>query len=141
MWGLFSGFIGGIVAWSVTTILGQPLHRFFQLRQQAALAIAQYDDRAWIGNPEAKPPDNDWLKERREAYDKVGSELIAFADSNTFVTRALHHKILGRYRCYVRNAGNNLRTLGEAYPGTDAWDRLRRSALSGLKIAGWPRDI
>jgi hypothetical protein len=141
MWSLLSGFIGGFVAWIITTAVGQPLQRFFQLRQQAALILAQYDGRAWIGNPEAKPPDNEWLEERREAYDKVGSELVAFADSNTFVTRALHHKMLGRYRCYVRNAGVSLRTLGEIYPGTESWDRLRRGVLSALKIAGWPRDV
>jgi hypothetical protein len=133
--------MGGVAAWLITTALGQPLQRFFQLRQQAALVLAKYDDRPWIGNPEAKPPDNDWLKERREAYDKVGSELVAFADSNTFVARALHHKLLGRYRCYVRSAGESLRTLGEAYPGTESWDHLRRHALSGLKIVAWPSGV
>src|SRR5215472_2013823 len=117
-----------------------PKQRFFQLRQQVALLIAKYDGQPWIGNPEAKPPENEWLEERRKAYDHLGSELVAFADSNTFLARALHHKVLGPYRCYVRNAGTSLRTLGAAYPGTQAWDASRGSVLGTLKIAGWPSD-
>jgi hypothetical protein len=140
-WSLFSGFLGGIAAWVVTTALGQPLQRFLQLRQQAANVMAQDDDHAWIGNPEAKPPDDDWLRRRREAYDKVGHELVAFADSNTFVVRLLNQRVLGRYRCYVRSAGGNLRALAAAYPGTKSWDELRRRARSALKIVGWPRDV
>jgi hypothetical protein len=133
MWPLLSGFIGGFIAWIVTTAVGQPMQRFIQLRQQVALVMAQYDQRTWIGNPEAKPPDENWLKERREAYDKAASELLAFADSNAFVTKALRWKRLGRYRFYVRSAGLNLRTLAEAYPGTQSWDQLRRNVLSSLK--------
>jgi hypothetical protein len=137
MWALFFGFVGGFVAWIGTTFVAQPLQRFFQLRPQAAFVVAQYDQRGWIGNPDAKPPDNDWLKERNDAYDKVASELLAFANSNAFVTSALHHKMLGRYRCDVRAAGENLRTLGAAYPGTQSWDQLCRSALSNLRISDW----
>jgi hypothetical protein len=140
-WGLFAGFIGGFVAWIVTTSLGQPLQRFIQIRQEAAFVIAEFDDRAWIGNPDAVPPDNNWLNKRREAYDKEGTALIAFADSNLFVTRLLRLKILGRYRCYIRSAGHSLRTLGAAYPGTQANDQLRQSVLSGLKIKTWPHNI
>jgi hypothetical protein len=88
-----------------------------------------------------KAPDNEWLEERRQAYDKVGSELIAFADANTFIARKLHNPLLGRYRLYVRNAGNNLRTLGAAYPGTQSWGEIRRSAMAALKLPGWPRDV
>jgi hypothetical protein len=80
MWSLITGFVGGVIAWIVTTIVAQPLQRFFQLRQQAAILLVQYDDQAWIENPEAKPPSNKWLKERQEALDKVGSELVAFAE-------------------------------------------------------------
>jgi len=107
MWPLFSGFLGGIVAWIITTILGQPIQRFIQLREHAALILARYDNLPWIGNPEAKPPENNWLEERREAYDKIGSELVAFADANTFIARQLHHKILGRYRIYVEMRETN----------------------------------
>ena len=136
MWPLFSGFTGGILAWIFATILGRPIQRYIQLRQEAALILARYDNLPWIGNPEAKPPENDWLEERRKAYDEIGSELVAFADANTFITRQLHQKLLGRYRIYVRNAGNELRTLGATYPGTEAWHQIRKSAMSALKIAG-----
>jgi hypothetical protein len=141
IWGLFSGFIGGFVAWIVTTSLGRPLQRFIQLRQEAAFVIAQYDNRAWIGNPEANPPENDWLDKRREAYDNTGTALIAFADSNLFITRILRLKCFGPYRCYIRSAGDNLRTLGAAYPGTQANEQLRQSVLSNLKIKTWPYNI
>jgi len=141
VWPLVFGFIGGFAAWIVTTALGQPIRHFFQLRQEAALILARYDDLPWIGNPEAKPPESDWLEERRNAYDKIGAELIAFADANTFVARTFRNKVLGRCRIYVRNAGNNLRTLGATYPGTASWEQIRRDTFSALKIAGWPRDV
>jgi hypothetical protein len=141
MWSLLSGFIGGMVAWLVTTVLGEPIRRLIQLRQESALLLARYDDLPWIGNPEAKPPENKWLDERREAYDKIASELIAFADANTFISRQLHHRFLGRYRLYIRNAGNSLRTLGATYPGTQSWDQIRQNAMSALRIVGWPRDV
>jgi hypothetical protein len=89
VWALLSGFVGGFIAWIITTAVGQPLQRFVQLRQQAAFVLAKYDDQPWIGNPEAKPPSNDWLVERTEAFDKAGSELVAFADSNTFIAHNL----------------------------------------------------
>jgi hypothetical protein len=135
MWPLFTGFMGGIVAWIFTTILGQPLQRLIHLRQQAALVLAQYDDLPWIGNPEAKPPEDAWIKERREAYDKIGSELVAFADANSFITRQLYRRFPRRYRIYVRNAGDELRTLGATRPGTESWAQTRKSAKSALKIA------
>jgi len=134
-WGLFSGFIGGFVAWIVTTSLGQPLQRFIQLRQEAAFVIAQHDNRAWIDNPEANPPENDWLDKRREAYDKTGTALIAFADSNLFITRMLRLKCFGPYRCYIRLAGDNLRTLGAAYPGTQANEHCSAIFISSIQRA------
>jgi hypothetical protein len=141
IWGILSGFVGGIVAWIVTTILGQPLQRFLQLRQEAAAAVAQFEDRAWIGNPEAKPPSNEWLDKRREAYDKAGTSLLAFANTNLFVTRALRQRPLGRYRCNIRSAAECLRTLAEAYPGTQSSTQLHRAVLSGLAIKAWPQNI
>lgn len=88
MWSLTYGFLGGVIAWIVTTIIVQPLLRFIQLRNEAAFVLAQYDHRAWIGNPDAKSPDDEWRTKRREAYDATGTALIAFAASNVFVARA-----------------------------------------------------
>jgi hypothetical protein len=140
LWGVFSGFLGGVVAWIVTTILGQPLQRFLQLRQEAVAAVTLFEQRVWIGNPEAKPPTADWLEKRREAYDdKAGTALLTFANTNLFITRTLRQ--LGRYRCNVRSAGENLRTLAKAYPGTQASDGLYRTVLSGLAIKAWPHNI
>jgi hypothetical protein len=141
MWSLIAGFVGGIVAWIMITVVAQPLQKFLQLRQQAAILLVRYDGQAWIGNPEAKSTTNEWLEERRAALDQVGSELVAFADANTFIARMLHHRGLGRYRCDVRYAGEDLRSLAAAYPGTQVWDQLRAVVMSRLKIAGWPRDV
>jgi hypothetical protein len=132
---LVLGFFGGVVAWFATTFVAQPIQRLIQLRERAALVLAKYDDHLWIGNPEARPPENNWLEERRKAYDDIGSELVAFADANTLLVRRFHHRLLGRRRLYIRSAGENLRTLGDAYPGTPSWDQIRRSAKSALKIA------
>ena len=118
IWSLITGFAGGVIAWLFTTTLTQPFQRFIELRREAALALTEFEDRLWIGNPEAKPPTEDWLEKRFSAYDKAGTALIAFAISNSFLTRFLHHSLLGRYRCYVRAAGENLRVLAAAYPGT-----------------------
>jgi hypothetical protein len=141
IWGLLSGFVGGVIAWAVATILGQPLQRFLQLRQEAAVAIAQFEDRIWVGNPEAKSPASEWLDKRRDAYDKVGTALLAFANTNLFITRALRQRPLGRCRCNIRSAAENLRTLAEAYPGTLSSTQLHRSVLKGLAIKTWPHNI
>jgi hypothetical protein len=134
LWGIFSGFVGGFIAWIMTTILGLPLQRFLQLRQEAAVVLAQFEDRLWIGNAEAKPPADEWLDKRREVYDKAGTALLAFANTNLIVTRALRRRWLGRYRCNIRTAGEKLRLLAETYPGTQASDQTYRSALSALAI-------
>jgi hypothetical protein len=134
LWGILSGFVGGLIAWVVTTTLAQPFQRFLQLRQEAAIAIAQFEDRPWIGNPEAKPPTNEWLDERLAVYDKAGTALVAFAISNSFVTRALYHPFLGGYRCYVQAAGDSLRNLGASHPGTPASRHFLEALISELKI-------
>jgi uncharacterized membrane protein YgaE (UPF0421/DUF939 family) len=131
---LLTAFIGGFVAWIVTTVVGQPLLRFFQLRAQAAHFLARYDDQPWIGNPETKPPAEAWLAKRREAYEEIGSELVAFADTNSFIARALHHKLLGKYRYKARYAGDDLRLLGATYPGTKAWADIHKRTRSALRL-------
>jgi hypothetical protein len=132
--GILSGFVGGLIAWLVTTTLAQPFQRFLQLRQEAATAISQFEDRPWVGNPEAEPPTNEWLAERLTAYDKAGTALVAFATSNSFVTRALYHPFLVGYRCYVRAAGDSLRNLGASPPGSPASRHFLQALISALKI-------
>jgi hypothetical protein len=135
---LFLGFIGGVIAWIATTVIGEPLRRFIPLRHEATVVIIRYEECAWIGDPEASPPDNEWLEKRREAYDAAGIALMAFATSNTLFSRLLRSPYLGKLRCYPYSGGSDLRELGSAYPGMQASDHLQRSALRALKIKSGP---
>jgi hypothetical protein len=115
-------------------MVGQPLLRFFRLRAKAAHILARFDGLPWIDNPEAKAPDEAWLEKRREAYDEIGSELIAFADTNSLIARSLRHKLLGRYRYKARNAGDDLRLLGAAYPLAQVSSDIRKRVRSALRL-------
>ena len=138
VWPLITGFIGGVMAWFLTTTLAQPFQRFLTLRQEAAFALVDFEDRAWIGNPEAKPPTEEWREKRFNAYDKAGTNLVAFAISNSFITRLLHHPILGRYRCYIRASGENLRVLAATYPGTPISAAYHDNVVRELRIVTGP---
>ena len=133
-WPLITGFIGGVMAWFLTTTVAQPFQRFLALRQEAALALVDFEDRGWIGNPDAKPPTEKWLEARLTAYDKAGTNLVAFAISNSFITGLLYHPILGRYRCYIRASGENLRVLAATYPGTQTSATYHDNVVRELRI-------
>lgn len=141
VWSLVSGFVGGVIAWIVTATVGQPLQHFLQLRHDAAFALAQFDESAWSGNPDAEPPTSDWLIRRTSSFDATGSALLAFAASNILVARALRWRAWGRFRCYPQSAGGSLRMLAEARPGTQTSEQLRRQVLSSLKLARWPQGV
>jgi hypothetical protein len=126
---LFVGLIGGFVAWIATTAAGQPLLRFFQLRSRAAFILARYDGLPWIENSEAEPAEKGWLKKRKEAFDEIGSELIAFADTNSIIAQTL-----AKSRYFALRAGNDLRLLGAVYPGTNSWTDIR-------KVSDRPSDL
>jgi hypothetical protein len=132
---LLTAFIGGFLAWTATNVVGQPLLRFFQLRAQAAHILVRYDGLPWIDNPDAKPPDEEWLEKPREAYDEIGSELIAFADTHSLIARTLRHKLLGKYRYKARNAGDDLRLLGAAYPLAQVSAEIRGRVQLALRLA------
>ena len=134
---LLIGFVGGFVAWIVTTVVGQPLLRFIQLRSRAAVILTKYDGLPWIDNPDAKRPEQEWLEKRREAFDEIGSELVAFADTNSLIARA-QYEHLGKYRHRVRNAGDDLRLLGAAYPTTENSVEIRKRVGSALRLGGSP---
>jgi hypothetical protein len=127
----FVGFIGGFVAWIATTAVGQPLLRFFQLRSRAAFILARYDGLPWIENSEAEPAEKGWLEKRKEAFDEIGSELIAFADTNSIVAQTL-----AKSRYFALRAGNDLRLLGAVYPGTNSWTDIRKRVRSALRFDG-----
>jgi hypothetical protein len=140
MWSLLTGFVGGVVAWIAMELIGKPLTRFIQLRNEAAEALALYEDRTWMfEDPEIEPPGDDWLQKRRERYEAIGSALIAFERSQRFFSRILHHKALGRFRYYPSSAGLNLKTLGEIRPGSRESYYLLGGVRSGLKfkISPW----
>jgi hypothetical protein len=129
---LFIGFIGGLVAWIATTVVGQPLLHFFQLRSRAAFILARYDGLPWIDHPEeAEPPEKEWLEKRKEAFDEIGSELIAFADTNSLITHALT-----KSHYFALRAGNDLRLLGAVYPGTQSWADVRKRVRSAVRLEG-----
>jgi hypothetical protein len=43
MGGFFLGFIGGVFAWIVTALVGQPIYHFISLRAEAARVLARYE--------------------------------------------------------------------------------------------------
>jgi hypothetical protein len=128
------GFLGGLVAWIVTTFLAQPFALFLKLRNEAAVAVANYETRPWIGNPESEPPSQEWLVERRKAYDGAGTALVGFSASNKVLARILQKGVFGLFRCNPWSACENLRTLAEAYPGSQSSERLIRSVVRGLRL-------
>lgn len=125
------------MGWLVTTTLAQPFQRFLQLRQDAALSLAEYEhSRLWTGNPEEEPPTKEWLEKRSIAYDKAGTALVAFTLSNSIISRLLYNKLLGPYRCYVRSAGEGLRTLALALP---RYSSVRHQPATCARF--WKADI
>ena len=133
---LFLGFLGGLIAWAVTEFLAKPIKRFIQLRDDAAHALAQYEDKAWQFEDPAEQPDEEWLQKRKANYEAVGSALVGFAYSQRFVTRILAYKAPGRSRYYVSSAGRSLIVLGEVKPATTASKQSLSAVKSGLKL--WP---
>jgi hypothetical protein len=127
------GLLGGVIAWVVTSFFAQPLSTFFNLRAGTAKALARYEDRV-DHNPEAPVPSADWLAERKRTYENCGADLVAFAVSNTVITRLLNRFPYARFRCYPRSAGLALLTLSEVRPGTRSSEDLREQVISALKL-------
>src|SRR5262249_43185050 len=121
------------IAWVLTNLIVHPLHRFISLRSEAARLLALYEDHFDVTNPEVTPPE-DWLAERRRAYDTFGADLTGFALSNSMLTRVLHRLRPKRFRCYPRNAGSAFVTLSQAPPGTYADNETRNRIMRYLKL-------
>jgi hypothetical protein len=75
--------------------------------------------------------EKEWLEKRKEAFDEIGSKLIAFADTNSLITHALT-----KSRYFALRAGNDLRLLGAVYPGTQSWADVRKRVRSALRLGG-----
>ena len=127
------GVLGGFIAWVTTEIFVRPLIRFYDLRTETAKALALYEDR-FNPDPDASPPNPDWLEERRSVYQHCGASLVAFATSNSFLARLLQRIPLENFRYYVRSAGSNMQGLAETLPATQASDYFRNKAVSALKL-------
>jgi len=80
MGGFFLGFIGGVFAWIVTALVGQPIYHFISLRAEAARVLARYE-RSDAG-PAPEATDANWIAERKRAYQECGARLVAFAAAN-----------------------------------------------------------
>lgn len=77
MWPVVSGAIGGFLAWIATTILGQPIYHFINLRREVAEALARFDeDDPRRDDPEHEPPTGAWLKGRSDAYEIVSRDVV-----------------------------------------------------------------
>ena len=109
------GVLGGFIAWVTTEIFVRPLIRFYDLRTETAKALALYEDR-FNPDPDASPPNPDWLEERRSVYQHCGAGLVAFATSNSFLSRLLQRVPLKNFRYYVRSAGSHMQGLAETLP-------------------------
>ena len=135
MWSILFGSAGALATWIITESIAKPILRFFQLRHDAVVALALYEDQAWrFEDPDIEPPDADWLRKRKELYDATGAALVGFSRSHRFVARLLHNRILWKWRFYVFSAGSSLRTLGDAHPATGASEALLRNVRSALKL-------
>lgn len=141
LWSLILGFVGGVIGWLFTTSLAQPFQKFIQLRQDVALALAEFEhSRLWIGDPDEESPTKDWLEKRQSSYEKAGVALVAFTISNSFVTRLLLSRWLGPHRCYVRSAGDYLRNLARMTPGTQTSHHIHEAVMRQLRLAT-PFDV
>jgi|SRR5580704_12152560 hypothetical protein len=132
MGGFFLGFIGGVFAWIVTALVGQPIYHFISLRAEAARVLARYE-RSDAG-PGSEAADANWVVERKRAYQECGGRLVAFAAANVIVTRLLRSRFLGQFRCYPRSAGEALITLGDLSPGASTRMATRDQVVSRLKL-------
>lgn len=97
MWGNFLfGLLGGFIAWVTIEIFARPLAGFFASRAEVAEALALYEDRI-NPDPDAPPPNLEWLAERKLAYRHCGAGLMAFATSNSFSARLLSRSPVRSY--------------------------------------------
>jgi hypothetical protein len=132
MGGFFLGFIGGVFAWIVTALVGQPIYHFISLRAEAARVLTQYERSDFAPGPD--PADANWIAERRRAYRECGTRLVAFAAANVIVTRLLRSRFLGPVRCYPRSAGEALVTLGDLGPDASTRMATRDQVVLRLKL-------
>lgn len=119
------------MAWIATTIIGQPLYAFLNLRLEVATLLARFerDDPAETQEPAENATYREWLKQRSDAYEACGAQLIAFAASNVLVT-----KLLNKWKRYPSAAGSSLITLGNINQRAQVRLVLKEQIISALKL-------
>lgn len=125
-----TGLLGGFLAWIGTTVLGQPIYKFLELRSAAAQAIARFDPYVASSryvNPEAQSVQ--WLEARKRDYLTCGVNLRAFAATHAYVAKLLH-------KCgyYPFIAGTSLIALAYQSPGSEERPKLRDEIASALHL-------
>ncbi|HEX2257477.1 MAG TPA: hypothetical protein VHG92_12385 [Afifellaceae bacterium] len=105
------GFLGGIVAWVCSSLLGRPLYRFFSLRQEAARVLALFDYAARFSIEDDYSSNAGPL--RKQAAKDCGAQLLAFATSHIAIITLLH-----KLHLYPQAAGEELLTLSMDRPGS-----------------------
>ena len=71
----------------------------------------------------------DWLIERRRAYRACGTQFLALAATNAFLT-----EVLQKCRRDPQMAGYALVTLGNMNPQSDAAHQIQKTLISALKL-------
>jgi hypothetical protein len=104
------GFIGAILAWFVTNLVGQPLVSFLATRSEAARALAQFEhlDRY---DPTIDSPAREIVEERGKLLGAAGAQLIAFSHANQFLA-VLFRKL----KLWSQHAGSALILLSQLKP-------------------------
>jgi hypothetical protein len=127
-----TGLLGGFIAWIGTTVIGQPICKFLELRTEAARIIARYDPYV-ASSPYVPYPDPftdvEWLEERKRAYLTCGVNLRAYAATHGSVVRWLH-----KFRYYPDNAGIYLIALGYLLQESELRHPTRDSAVQSLRL-------
>jgi hypothetical protein len=137
---LFTGMMGGFLAWIATAIVGQPLIKFMNLRSQAAIVLARFDTEGAKDDDGAPlaPEDyeDDWKTARQKDYADCGCELVAFHAANATLVLLLR-KLPKKWRCYPKSAGLSFQSLAESVPGGNFEHETRRHIISALKLNFW----
>jgi len=132
LWDIPGGLLGGFLAWFAATIVGRPLYTYRSLRSEAARLVSLYEHNPkHISIDQFLPgcEDSDWLIERRRAYRACGTQFLALAATNAFLT-----EVLQKCRRDPQMAGYALVTLGNMNPQSDAAHQIQKTLISALKL-------
>jgi hypothetical protein len=125
---MFLGFLGGIIAWLATSLVGQPVLEFLAARNEAARALARYEGLDSYQPDEDESPCED-ADARRKLLADAGSRLVAFGYANQPLS-----KILRRLRFHPQSAGGDLLLLSEMRPYGGQNDQVRQKAMRALRL-------